>query len=183
VKANHPLLAVAATLLIASCVAPPKPAPAPPAVVMAPIPRPVAMVPPPLPKPPADWRDAAQSPGTWRWGLVQGRSTASFVAPGGAIVASLACNRTAAQVLLSRAGPGGEAHQPIAVTTSNGTRPLLSEPLLSAPGWLTVELRPVDPILDAIAFSRGRFALEAAGQPPLYLPSWPELSRVVEDCR
>ena len=180
-KANHPL-PIAAALLLASCVAPTKPAPPPP-VVLAPIPRPVAVIPPPLPKPPADWRDAAQSPGTWRWSLVQGRSTASFVSPDGTILASLACNRTAAQVLLSRAGPGGEAHQPVAVTTTNGTRPLLSEPLLSAAGWLTVELRPVDPILDAIAFSRGRFALEAAGAPPLYLPAWAELSRVVEDCR
>jgi hypothetical protein len=182
VKANHPL-PIAAVLLLASCVAPPRPAPAPPPVVIAPIPRPVAVVPPPLPKPPADWRDAAQSPGTWRWSNASGRSTASFVSPGGAVVASLTCNRTAAQVLLSRAGPGGEAHQPVAVTTTHGTRPLLSEPLLSAPGWLTVELRTSDPILDGIAFSRGRFALEAAGQPPLYLPAWAELSRVVEDCR
>lgn len=182
-KANYPLMTIAVVLLSA-CVAPPKPAPTPrPPVVAAPIPRPVAVVPPPLPRPPADWRDAPQTPGVWRWSIESGRSTASFVAPGGAIVASLACNRAAAQVLLSRAGPGGEEQQPIAVTTTNGTRPLLSEPLLSAPGWLTAELRPADPILDAIAFSRGRFALEAAGQPPLYLPSWPELGRVVEDCR
>jgi hypothetical protein len=180
VKANYPLLV--AVLLLCSCVAPSKPAPLPP-VVAAPIPRPVAVVPPPLPKPPADWRDAAQTPGEWRWSAVNGRSTASFVQPGGAVVASLACNRTGAQVLLSRAGPGGEAHQPLAVTTTHGTRPLLSEPLLSAPGWLTAELRSVDPILDGIAFSRGRFALEALGQPPLYLPAWAELSRVVEDCR
>jgi len=34
-----------------------------------------------------------------------------------------------------------------------------------------------------MAFSRGRFALETAGQETLYLPSWPEISRVVEDCR
>jgi len=40
-----------------------------------------------------------------------------------------------------------------------------------------------DPLLDAIAFSRGRFALEAAGLETLYLPAWPELSRVIEDCR
>ncbi len=181
-KAIHSLLTAAtAALLLSSCVAPPKPAPAP--APPPPIPRPVAVLPPPLPKPPADWRDAAQSPGEWRWSSASGRSTASFVTPGGNVVASLACNRAGAQVLLSRSGPGGEAHQPIAVTTTNGTRPLLSEPLLSAPGWLTVELRPVDPILDAIAFSRGRFALEAAGQPPLYLPAWAELSRVVEDCR
>jgi hypothetical protein len=40
-----------------------------------------------------------------------------------------------------------------------------------------------DALLDAIAFSRGRFALEAAGLETLYLPSYPEISRVVQDCR
>jgi hypothetical protein len=34
-----------------------------------------------------------------------------------------------------------------------------------------------------MAFSRGRFAIETAGLPTLYVPSWPEVSRVVEDCR
>lgn len=181
-KANSPLPPLAA-LLLGSCVAAPTPAPLPPPVVAAPIPRPVAVVPPALPRPPADWRDAAQSPGTWRWSDAGGRSTASFEVPGGGVVVILTCNRIGSQVLLSRAGPGGEAHQPLAVTTTHGTRPLLSEPLLSAPGWLSAELRPADPILDAIALSRGRFMLEAAGQPPLYLPAWAELSRVVEDCR
>lgn len=179
-KANHPLLIAA--VLLASCVASPKTPPAPPPVVVAPIPRPVAVVPPPLPKPPADWRDAAQSPGEWRWSNQSGRSTASFV-QSGAVLVSLACNRASSQVLLSRAGAGGEAHQPLSLTTTHGTRPLLSEPLLSPPGWLTAELRSADPILDTIAFSRGRFALEASGQPPLYLPAWAELGRVVEDCR
>ena len=46
-----------------------------------------------------------------------------------------------------------------------------------------VPIAAADKLLDAIAFSRGRFALEAAGQETLYLPSWPEISRVIEDCR
>ena len=40
-----------------------------------------------------------------------------------------------------------------------------------------------DPLLDAMAFSKGRFAVEVAGLPTLYLPSWIEVSRVIEDCR
>lgn len=183
-KANRPINpALAAALLLGACVASTKPAPPAPPPAPAPIPRPVAVVPPPLPKPPADWRDAAQTPGNWRWSGSAGSSIASFVDPGGAVLATLACKRSAALVLLSRAAPGGESHQPMAVTTTTGTRPLLSEPLVSAPGWLSIELRPADPILDALVFSRGRFTLEAAGQPTLYLPAWAELSRVVEDCR
>lgn len=71
----------------------------------------------------------------------------------------------------------------MAIATTSGRRPLLSDPTLGGGSWLVVSLPAGDPLLDAIAFSRGRFALEAAGLPTLYLPAWPELSRVVEDCR
>ena len=40
-----------------------------------------------------------------------------------------------------------------------------------------------DPLLDAMAFSRGHFAVEVAGVAAVYAPSWPEVSRVIEDCR
>jgi hypothetical protein len=40
-----------------------------------------------------------------------------------------------------------------------------------------------DPILDAMAFSRGRILVEAEGQQPIILPSWAEIARIVEDCR
>lgn len=40
-----------------------------------------------------------------------------------------------------------------------------------------------DPLLDAMAFSRGRFAIQSDGLPTLYVPSWPEIGRVLEDCR
>lgn len=189
-KANHPAsralahrLAVAVLFLPGACAVPTAPPPAPPP---APIPRPVAVLPPPLPAPPADWRDAAQTPGDWRWALVDGRSRAGFSQPGAGELAALTCDRSAEQVLLARAGGGAdssEGHVAMAVTTTTGTRPLLSEPLLSPPGWLVVPLKAGDPILDAIAFSRGRFALEAQGLPTLTLPAWPELSRVIEDCR
>ena len=45
------------------------------------------------------------------------------------------------------------------------------------------ELNPRDPLLDAIALTRGRFAIEVPGQQPLYLPAWAEVTRVIEDCR
>ena len=40
-----------------------------------------------------------------------------------------------------------------------------------------------DPLLDAMALSKGRFAVEVEGEAPLYLPSHAEVSRVIEDCR
>jgi hypothetical protein len=46
-----------------------------------------------------------------------------------------------------------------------------------------VSLSPRDALLDAMAFSRGRFIVEQPGQPSLVVPAWAEFGRVVEDCR
>jgi hypothetical protein len=40
-----------------------------------------------------------------------------------------------------------------------------------------------DPLLDAIAFSRGRFIVSGGTGPTIAVPSWPEAARSIEDCR
>ncbi len=186
-KANHlsrwllfPV--IAGVGLLSACAVPRviPPAPAPVPVIVAP-PR---LAPPP--GPPTGWRDLPITPGEWRWQLEGTRSVARYGTPGAAPLVKLACDRAAGQVLLARAGSGAEipgSHIPMAITTTTGTRPLTSEPAVSEPGWVTTAIRTTDPILDAMAFSRGRFALDTAGLPMLLLPSWPEVSRVIEDCR
>ena len=44
-------------------------------------------------------------------------------------------------------------------------------------------LLAIDPLLDAIAFSRGRFLVSGGSGPILAVPSWPEAARSIEDCR
>lgn len=185
--AHRPLhLALTGPLLLAlgSCVAPPAPVPVtpppPPQVVASPAP-----LPPPLPRPPADWRDAPQTPGTWRWGLDAGRSSASFGPGGLAPLATLSCNRLASRIEIARATDPllPTTATAMQIETSTQSRPLSSDPALGQPGWLVVALPARDHLLDAMAFSRGRFALGTQGLPTLYLPSWPEIARVIEDCR
>ncbi len=176
-KAIFPLVVL--TLVLSACAAAPKPLPAPRPVVVQPRPAPV---PQPLPRLSTDWRDAAQSPGTWSWAMIAGRSTASFGPTGSARQVTLSCDRASGRVLLARAGTASAA-VPMAVATTTARRPLLSDPALGVSGWLVAALPARDPLLDAIAFSRGRFALETAGLATLYLPAWPEISRVIEDCR
>lgn len=53
----------------------------------------------------------------------------------------------------------------------------------TTPAYYAAEIMPRDPILDAMAFSRGRFAVEAGGLRSMAIPNWAELGRVVEDCR
>ncbi len=48
---------------------------------------------------------------------------------------------------------------------------------------LAATLPAADPLLAAMAFSKGRFAVETQGLATLYIPSWPEVTRVIEDCR
>ncbi len=114
--------------------------------------------------------------------MVGGRSTATFSGTSGAAMVTLSCDRAQGRVLLARTGAAATA-LPLALSTTFTRRPLLSDPSFPANGWLVVPIAASDTLLDAIAFSRGRFALETAGQETLYLPSWPEISRVVEDCR
>lgn len=48
---------------------------------------------------------------------------------------------------------------------------------------ISVTLEARDPLLDAMAFSNGRFAINAASERALVVPAWPEITRVIEDCR
>jgi hypothetical protein len=44
-------------------------------------------------------------------------------------------------------------------------------------------LPAADPLFDQMAFSRGRIFVEAEGARALIVPAWPEIARVVEECR
>lgn len=49
--------------------------------------------------------------------------------------------------------------------------------------YLTADLDPNDTLFDAMAITKGRFAVGVEGMRTLYLPAWVEISRVIEDCR
>jgi hypothetical protein len=104
-----------------------------------------------------------------------GQSVARFA--GGTLV--LRCDPASATITLERAGeaPGPE---PMTVTTTSGTRTLSASPRA---GSLAVAVPARDPVIDAMIFSRGRFVIDTPGLAPLYVPSWPEMGRVAEDCR
>lgn len=89
------------------------------------------------------------------------------------------CDRQRRAVTLTRAG---DASGPVTmtITTEAGVRSLAATPVT---GGVAVSVPAIDPLLDSMAFSRGRFAVQATGQAPLNVPSWTEISRVVEDCR
>ncbi len=95
---------------------------------------------------------------------------------------ALSCDRAAGLVTLMRPGTA-EGQVPMTVITSSQSRPLTGMAVATNPPVIAATLTARDGLLDAMAFSRGRFAIETHGLPTLYVPSWPEVSRVVEDCR
>ncbi|WP_231466974.1 hypothetical protein [Novosphingobium sp. CECT 9465] len=164
-----------AFVLVAACSSPQVVPPPPPPVAQRPAPAP--------PPPPAaafkDWRDAPQTPGDWRYeqrnegGVARyGSSTATLFA--------LACNRASGTVSLIRTGTSSVS-LPMSIATTSEIRALSAEP--ASQTQLAATVRAQDAVLDAMAFSRGRFAVEVNGLPTLYLPAWAEVGRVIEDCR
>ena len=80
------------------------------------------------------------------------------------------------RVMVVGAVPG-----PATIRASAMTRTLVLRDV--GTGGIGAVLAANDPLLDAIAFSRGRFVIEQPGRAPLVLPAWAEIERVIEDCR
>lgn len=167
--------ALATLLAIAGCVGQPAPPKLTPRPIAAPRPAPAPAVP-----QAADWRDWAVTPGDWVY-RVDGRgSIALFGTPGADALLTLRCDRQANTVYLSRAG---QATTPLTLRTSTLARSLSVRPTGATPLYVAVALAPRDALLDAMAFSRGRFLVEQPGMPTLVVPAWAEVGRVTEDCR
>lgn len=174
---NRLLLIASALAVLSACAAPRKPPPP----IAAPPPRPAPLLPPP-PPPPADWRDAPATPGTWTYRFDPAASTAEFGSTPGQPLLSLRCERAAGVVRLRRAG-SATGPLPLTITTTSVRRSFTLAPEQGNPPAVALAIPARDSILDAMAFSRGRFMIEVPGLPTLYLPAWPEVARVVEDCR
>jgi hypothetical protein len=121
---------------------------------------------PPSPAPSqAGWEDAPQTPGDWAYA----NGVATFGLPGQPRL-TMACTGGTVRISVI----GGQTG-PLTVRTETATS------AIQATGGTAI-LQARDPLLDAMAFSKGRFAIEGGGS-ALYVPAWPEVTRVIEDCR
>ncbi|WP_128893005.1 hypothetical protein [Erythrobacter sp. HKB08] len=181
--ARRSRMLVALLALGAACCAPP-----PPPIVQerprpVPTPTPTPTPPPAVVEPEYDnWADAPQTPGDWSYVSERGETLAIYGVASNDPAFILRCNRQTRRVGIARVG-AINVSVPMRIRTETEERLLTVTPLPGARAMLTTELDPNDRLLDAMAFSRGRFAVETAGLPTLYLPSWPEVTRVIEDCR
>ena len=172
------LLAAVSLFAVTACV--PRPQPAPPTQAR-PTPTPTATPPPALPAT-GNWLDAPQTPGDWYYRSESGRTAAVFggEATEGEFV--IRCEPSSRSVVFMRAM---DAPAPVAmrIRAETAERVLTARPDGGALAYVSASLAASDRLLDAMALSKGRFAVEIAGAPTLYLPSWAEVTRVIEDCR
>ena len=145
------------------------------------MPPPVAAQPAPTPRLSADWNDWPFAVGDWVYQRDDRGSIALFGPAGQNAVVSLRCDLQNRRIYVSReaTAPG----QRIVIRTSSSTKEFAAKPNGGTPAYLAAEIMPMDAILDAMAFSRGRILLETGGHSPIILPAWAEIARVVEDCR
>ncbi|MFS0773568.1 hypothetical protein [Sphingomonas sp. 1P08PE] len=180
----HRPLAAPATIgialaVLAGCV----PAATPPAP--APAPTPVAVALPPPPPLASDWRDWPRTPGNWSYARPGGAGIARYATADGRPLVTVSCDRPGRRLILTRPSPAAATALTVRTTSTVRSLPVQARaPADAAPlVMLDAVLGADDRLLDAMAFSRGTFTLEQAGQPPLVLPSWAEVGRVIEDCR
>ncbi|WP_114228231.1 MULTISPECIES: hypothetical protein [Sphingomonas] len=118
----------------------------------------------------APWTTATPTAGDWTYRAVPGGSEAAFQSATDPLF-TLRCTLASRTVQLLRSGAPTGASVIIRTTSLERTLPA------------SATLGARDPLLDAIAYSRGRWSVEVAGLASLVLPSWPEAARSIEDCR
>jgi hypothetical protein len=118
--------------------------------------------------------------GSWIYRAIPTGTEADFIDTAATVRLTIRCNRAARTVSVVPTGVPAAAPT-LAIWTTSLARSVPARFL--ATKELVADLAATNPLLDAIAFSRGRFATAAAGAPLVALPAWPEPARVVEDCR
>jgi hypothetical protein len=169
-------LTLVSMLALSAYVSPPPP-PAPKTVSGPP--RAAAMA--PAPALTGDVNDWPLTPGDWTYSRDSRGSVGQFGASGRTAMLSLRCDVQTRRITLSREASAPAQH--VDIRTSSMTKQLPAQLTGGTPAYVAAEIMSNDPILDAMAFSRGRILVEAEGQQPVILPSWAEIARIVEDCR
>ena len=128
------------------------------------------------------WQDLPVSPGDWSYAANAQGSVARFGSTNDAIF-MIQCSFGAngqAEIYLTRSGQS-DGSPSMTIRTTNGSARFAAE--AGKAGGIVTALAPHEPILDNMAFSRGRIMIGTPGLPDLVIPDWPELTRVIEDCR
>ena len=130
--------------------------------------------------PAVDYSISPAASGTWSYLAVPGGSEARFTDASATIRLTIHCTKATRRVMISPTSSAPASS--MFVWTSSVTRNLPAQ--FDPKGMrVTAELTANDPLLDALALSRGRFVISMPGMSALVIPPWGEVTRAIEDCR
>ena len=127
-----------------------------------------------------DLSTATPIAGSWSYAPATDGSEAVFADGSGYPQLWIHCTRATRQVSIARTA--GMATAMLNVWTGSMTRSAAAS-FDPAKARLTVTLTNYNPLLDALANSRGRLGFALGSEPALVVPAWPEVARIIEDCR
>ncbi|APG63201.1 hypothetical protein LPB140_10845 [Sphingorhabdus lutea] len=184
---KYHLIALSLSLMAGACVPnAPAPEPAPPTKSQE------IKAPPPAPLenradwPKGEWTDWPISSGNWVYRNDARGSIALFGVPNDDALVTLRCDQQMRKLYFSRQISGaqlGQAGMKMTLRASQGLKQFDALPVGGENTYVAAVINQNDQILDALIYSRGRFAVELTNVKPVAIPAWPELARVVEDCR
>jgi hypothetical protein len=130
----------------------------------------------------ANYLDAPETPGNWSYAQFPFGTQAIYNSGDPATSFALSCVAADRRITFTRplAAPQAQAFE---IVTESVSRSLSAVPAQGGAPALVATLDPSDDILDAMAITKGRFAVQTSGARTLYIPAWVEVSRVIEDCR
>ena len=127
-----------------------------------------------------DWRTGPLAAGGWTYRSLADGSEAVFADARPAPRIVVKCSRAARQISLVVASSVTASAITLMSTETQRSIPAQYNAQTSQ---ITAQIAGNDGLLDAIAFSRGRFAVTMPGGATLVGPAWPEVARSIEDCR
>lgn len=134
------------------------------------------------------WTDWPITPGNWVYRQDDRGSIALFGLAGRDALVTVRCDTSRGRIYVSRADQsgrdqGGAAAGSMTIRSSTALKQFAAAATGASPAYIAAEISPTDNILDAVAYTRGRIALETSGQQSIAIPVWSELPRVIDDCR
>ena len=131
---------------------------------------------------PDDWMDQPRTPGDWTYERESGETFALYGQGRADMRAIIRCDLNSRRVGIGVFGVRSQSVS-MEIRTETMNRTLQASQRDSAQPLVAAEVDANDRLLDAMAVTKGNFAMQVDGAPILYLPGWAEVTRVIEDCR
>ena len=93
---------------------------------------------------------------------------------------TIRCTRSTRRIALVKAASAASPTMWVWTSSQQKNLPATYD---AATGRVSAEVGAYDPLLDAIASSRGRIGFSTSGVAALVVPPWADVGRVIEDCR